>query len=105
LHSFLDAGMNGAIDGGSSEAADLEKIPALRLELRHLNDLLLAVILEVDHHAPGTWLGDDAVKRYDNDARIAGLLDRAIQGVGRRGVDDDRIIALKDQVLDLGCLG
>ena len=35
---------------------------------------------------------------------IAGLLDRAVQGVGRGGVDDDGVVALEDQVLDLGGL-
>ena len=97
--------MDGVVDRRSREAADFEQVPALRLELRHLLDFLLAHVLEVDDHAIGARLGDDAVEGDDDDAGVAGLLDRAVQRVGRSGVDDDRVIALQDEVLDLGGLG
>ena len=74
-------------------------------ELRHLLDLLLAHVLEVDDDAIGARLGDDAVERDDDDAGVARLLDRAVQRVGRSGVDDDRVVALQDKVLDLRRLG
>ena len=102
--SRMPSWMASSIDG-SGQAADLEQVPALGLELRHLLDFLLAHVLEVDDDAISAGLGDDAVERDDDDARVAGLLDRAVQRVGRSGVDDDRVIALQDEVLDLGGLG
>jgi len=53
----------------------------------------------------GAGLGDDAVERHDNDAGVAGLLDRPVEGVGRSGVDHDGVVALQYQVLDLRRLG
>ena len=97
--------MDRVVDRGAGEAADFEQVPALRLELRHVLDFLLAHVLEVDDDAIGAGLGDDAVERDDDDAGVAGLLDRAVQRVGRGGVDDDRVVALQDQVLDLRRLG
>ena len=105
LHALENAGVDGVVDRGPRKAADLEQVAALGLELRHLLDFLLAHVLEVDDDAVGARLGDDAVEGDDDDAGVAGLLDRAIQRVGRRGVDDDRVIALQDEVLDLGGLG
>ena len=105
LHALENAGVDGVVDRSSREAADLKQVPALGLELRHLLDFLLAHVLEVDDDAIGAGLGDDAVEGNDDDAGVAGLLDRAVQRVGRSGVDDDRIIALQDEVLDLGGLG
>ena len=97
--------MDRVVDRGAGEAADLEQIAALRLELGHLLDFLLAHVLEVDDDAVGAGFGDDAVERDHDDAGVAGLLDRAIQRVGRGRIDDDRVIALQDQVLDLRGLG
>ncbi len=93
--------MDRVVDRGAREAADFQQVAALRLELRHLVDFLLAHRLEVDDDAIGAGLGDDAVEGDDDDAGVAGLLDRAVQRVGRGGVDDDRVVALQDQVLDL----
>ena len=93
--------MDRLVDRGAGKAADLEQIAALRLELGHLLDFLLAHVLEVDDDAPGAGLGDDAVEGDDDDAGVAGLLDGAVERIGRGGVDDDRVIALQDQVLDL----
>ena len=62
---------------------------------------LLAHLLEVDGDAIGAGLGDDAVEGHDDDAGVAGLLDGAVERVGRSGIDDDGVIALQDQVLDL----
>ena len=101
----LDALVDRVVDRGAGEAADLEEVPALGLELRHLLDLLLAHVLEVDDHAVGAGLGDDAVERNNDDAGVAGLLDGAVQRVRRGGVDDDGVVALQDQVLDLRRLG
>ena len=98
---FDDAVMDRLVDRGAGEAADLEEVPALRLELRHLLDFLLAHVLEVDDDAPGAGFGDDAVEGDHHDPGVAGLLDGAVQRVGRRGVDDDGVVALQDQVLDL----
>ena len=100
-----DAGVDGVVDRGAGEAADFEQVAALGLELRHLLDFLLAHVLEVDDDAVGAGLGDDAVEGDDDDAGVAGLLDRAVQRVGRGGVDDDGVIALQDEVLDLRRLG
>ena len=94
LDGFDDAVVDGLVDRRAGEAADLEEVAALRLELRHLHDFLLAHVLEVDDHAPGAGLGDDAVEGDDDDAGITSLLDGAVQRIGRRGVDDDRVIAL-----------
>ena len=63
------------------------------------------MVLEVDDDAVGAGLGDDAVERHHHDAGIAGLLDGAVERVGRGGVDDDGVVALQDQVLDLRRLG
>ena len=101
LYAFDDASVNGVVDRGAGEAADFEQVPAFGLELRHLLDFLLAHVLEVDDDAIGAGLGDDAVEGDDDDAGVAGLLDRAVQRVGRGGVDDDGVIALQNQVLDL----
>ena len=98
-------GMDGFVDGRSRKAANFEKVAAFRLELRHLFDFLLTHVLEVDDDTPGAGLGDDAVEGHDNDPGIAGLLNSAVESIGRRGVDDDRVVALKDKVLDLGGLG
>ena len=65
----------------------------------------LPIVLEVDDDAVGARLGDDAVEGDHHDAGVAGLLDCAVQRVGRGGVDDDRVVALQDQVLDLRRLG
>src|SRR5262249_44199686 len=75
LDALFDSGMDGIVDRSAGEPSDLEEISALRLELRHLDHFLLAVILEVDHDAPGARLGDDAVEGNDDDAGIARLLD------------------------------
>ncbi len=104
LDAFENAGMDRVVDRGAGEAADLQEVAALGLELRHLLDFLLAHVLEVDDDAVGAGLGDDAVEGDDDDAGVAGLLDRAVQRVGRDGVDDDGVIALQDQILDLGGL-
>ncbi len=93
------------VDRGPGQAADLEQVAALGLKLRHLLDFLLAHVLEVDDDAVSAGLGDDAVERDDDNARVAGLLDRAVQRVRRSGVDDDCVIALQDEILDLGGLG
>ena len=93
--------VNGVVDRGSGKAADFEQVSALGLEFRHLLDFLLAHVFEVDDDAVGARLGDDAVEGDDDNAGVASLLDRAIQRVGRGGVDDDRVIALQDEVLDL----
>src|SRR4051812_42842614 len=103
-NAIQDTLMDSLVDRGSGKTADLEKIAALRLELRHLLDFLQAHVLEVDDHAPGARLGDRAVEGYDYDAGIAGLLDGAVQSIRRGGIDDDRVVALQDQVLDLRCL-
>ncbi len=97
--------MDGVVDRGAGKAADLEQVSALGLEFRHLLDFLLAHVLEVDDDTVGAGLGDDAVERDDDDAGVTGLLDRAVQRVRRSGVDDDRVIALQDKVLDLRRLG
>src|SRR3954453_6034951 len=105
LDAFENAGVNGVVDRRSREATDLEQIAALRLELCHLLDFLISHGLEVDDDPVGAGLGDDAVERHHDNAGIAGLFDRAVQGVGRRGIDDDRVITLQNQVLDLRRLG
>ena len=105
LHALENSGMDRVVDRSAGEAADLQQVAALGLELRHLRDFLLAHVLEVDDDAIGAGLGDDAVEGDDDDAGVASLLDRAVQRVGRGGVDDDRVIALQDQVLDLRRLG
>ena len=81
------------------------RLPPPGLQLGHLLDLLGAQRLIVDHHAVGAGRGDNAVERHHHNARIAGLLDRAIEGRGRGRIDDDGVIALKDQVLHLRRLG
>jgi hypothetical protein len=58
-------------------------------------------IFEVDADPIGARLGDDAVERDDDDAGVAGLFDGSVQRVGRSGVDDDRVVALENQILDL----
>ena len=78
-----NAGVDGVVDRGAGEAADFEQVAALGLELGHLLDFLLAHVLEVDDDAIGAGLGDDAVEGDDDDAGVAGLLDRAVQRVGR----------------------
>ena len=103
--AFEDTGMYGVVDRRAREAADFKQVAALRLELGHLLDFLLAHVLEVDDHAIRARLGDDAVKRNHHDASVAGLLDRPVQRVGRARIDDDRVVALQDQVLDLRSLG
>ena len=84
--------------------ADLEQVAALGLELGHLNDLLPAHLLEVHDHAIGAGLGHETIEGNDDDARVASLLDGAVERVGRGSVDDDRVVALQDQILDLRCL-
>ena len=105
LHAFQNAVMDFVIDRSAGQTADFEQVSALGLKLRHLFDFLLAHILEVDHDAVGAGFGHDAVEGDDDDAGVAGLLDGAVERVGRAGVDDDRVIALKNQILDLGGLG
>jgi len=51
---FEDAIVDGGVDPGPRQSTDLEQIPALGLELRHVLDFLFAVVLEID---------DDAVMR------------------------------------------
>ena len=101
LHALENACVNGVVDRGSGKAADLEQVSALGLELRHLLDLLLTHVFEVDDDTVRTRLGHDAIEGDDDNARIASLLNRAIQRVWRGGVDDDSVIALQDEVLDL----
>ena len=99
-----DAVVDRVVDRRAGDAADFEEIAAFEPAGDELR-LLLAHRLEVDDHAVGARLGDDAVERDDDDAGVAGLLDRAVERVRRRGVDDDRVVALQDEVLDLRRLG
>ena len=96
--------MDRIIDPGASKTTNFQQIPALGLELCHLFDFLLAHVLEVDHDTVGAGFGDGAVKGDHRDPGVAGLLDGAVKRIRRCGVDDDRVIALQDQVLDLGRL-
>ena len=93
--------MDRVVDRSAREAADFQQVAALGLELRHFVDFLLAHVLEVDDDAISAGFGDDPVERDDDDAGVAGLLDRAVQRVRRGGVDDDRVVALQNQVLNL----
>jgi hypothetical protein len=77
--------MDRVVDRGAGEAPDFQEVPALRLELRHMLDLLLAHVLEVDDDAVGAGLGDDPVEGDDDDPRVAGLLDGAVRLRGRPG--------------------
>jgi hypothetical protein len=86
LGGLDDAVVDGLVDRSAGEAADLEEVPALRLELRHLLDFLLAHVLEVDDDAPGAGLGDDAVEGDDDDAGVAGLLDAPFSASGEEAL-------------------
>jgi hypothetical protein len=46
-------------------------------------------------------LGDKPVKRRDDDARVTRLFHGPVKRVRRQGVQDDRVIPLKYEVLDL----
>ena len=105
LHAIRDAVMDRIVDRGAGNAADLEQVAALGHLSGQEFDLLLAHFLEVDHHPIGAGFGDDAVERDHHDAGVAGLLDGAVQGVGRGRIDHDGVVALQDQVLDLRGLG
>ena len=96
--------MDCVIDEHAGKASDLEEIATVLHLVGQIVELDRAHLLEVDGDPPGARFGHDAVEGDDGDAGIAGLLDDAIQGIGRGGIDDDRIIALQDQVLDLGGL-
>ena len=99
--ALVDARGDLVVDEDAGEAADLEQVAALRQLLGEVEHLVLAHLLEVDRDPPGAGLGDDAVEGDDGDPGVAGLLDRAVQAFGRGGVEDDRVVALQDQVLDL----
>ena len=77
-----NAGMDGRIDGRAGQPANFQQIAALGLQLGHLLDLLRAQRLVIHHHAVGAGRGGNAVERHHDNARIAGLLDRAVEGVG-----------------------
>ena len=102
----LDALRDVVVDARAGEAVDIQQIAAVRQALRDLPHFLGAVGAgEVDRDLGGARLGDEAVEGDHHDARVASLLDRAIDGARRRCVDHDGVIALEDQVLDLGRLG
>src|ERR1700736_3031285 len=65
---------------------------------------LRAIIFEIDDYPPGARLGNDSVERNHHDTGIDGLLDRTIQGIWWGCIDNDCIIALKNQILNLCCL-
>jgi hypothetical protein len=81
-HALMDAGGDLVVDEDAGKAADLEQVAALGQLLGEILDLVLAHLVEVHGDAPGAGLGDDAVEGHDDDAGVAGLLDRAVQGVG-----------------------
>ena len=99
--ALVDALRDLVVDEHAGEAADFEQLAALRQLVLEVEDLVLAHLLEVDRDPPGAGLGDDAVEGDDDHAGVAGFLDRAVQRVGRGGVEDDRVIALQHEVLDL----
>src|SRR5258708_36448011 len=70
-----------------------------------MNYLMFPIILEMNHNSPRAWFGHDTVERDHYDACIRGLLNRSIQCVRRGSIDDNSVIALKNQVLDLRGLG
>ena len=100
----MDARRDGVVNRHAGKPADLEQVAASRHLLGEIVKFRLSHLLEVDGDAPGAGLGHDAVEGDDDDARIAGLLDHAVQRIRRGRVDDDGIVALQDQVLDLGGL-
>ncbi len=108
LRIFFDAAVNALGDfivhEHPGQPADFQQVAAVFHLFVQVIELHLAHLGEVHGDAVGAGLGDDAVEGNHDDAGIAGLLDHAVQGVGRGGVDDDGVIALEDQVLDLGGL-
>ena len=99
--TFVDALGNLVIDEDAGEAADLEKIAAIRHLLGEIFDFAQAHGLEIDGDAIGAGLGDNAIERHDHDAGVTGFLDGAVERGRGGGIDDDGIIALEDHVLDL----
>src|SRR5260370_36335629 len=70
-----------------------------------MDHFLFPIILEINHHSTRAWFGHDTVEGDYYDACIRGLLNRSIQCVRRGSIDDNSVIALKNQVLDLRGLG
>src|SRR6202790_5182317 len=70
-----------------------------------MHDFLLAIIFEIDAHAPGRRFSDYSIERDYHDAGIGSLFDGAVQGIRRGRINDDRIVTLQNQVLNLRCLG
>ena len=93
------------VGAGAGDAGHHDHV-ALALELvdEELGQLLAELhLVGVDGQA--ALVVDGVVERHDHDAAVAGLLDHAVEAAGRRGVDDDRVDALGDQVGDLLRLG
>ncbi len=101
FQAFFNACMDVVIHGNTRKAADFQKVAAVREALCQIIDLAFAHGLEVDCNAPCAGFGDSAVEGNDCDAGIAGFLDRAVQSRRRGRIDDDRVVALQDHVLDL----
>ncbi|CAM2160147.1 hypothetical protein PT2222_70130 [Paraburkholderia tropica] len=96
-----DALVNRFVDRHARQATHFEQRALAVQTLREIVDLIRAPRMEVERHAIRARLGHDAVVRDHDDARRAGLLDDAVERRGRGRIDDDRAIALQDQVLDL----
>ncbi len=103
VHALVEA----LVEAVAGHAADFEDVG--RLVAEPLGDevqLGLGVGIEIVVDHIGAGLGDAAGEGDHGDAGVAGLLDGAVErGIGA-GQDDDRVVALQDQVLDLrGLLG
>ena len=97
--------MERVVDRCAGDAADLQKIAAVRKTRGKIVDLLFADLLIINHHAIGTGFRDNAVEGDDDDIGIASRFHGAIQRIRRGRVEHDRIITLQDQILHLRGLG
>ena len=104
--TLMDAGRDFVVNKHTRKAADFQQVATLGQYARKVFHLAAAHFLEVHRNAPGAGFGDDTVKRNHRNSRIAGLFHCPVQGCRRGCVDDDRIIALQNHVLNLrGLLG
>ena len=105
LRIFCNTAMNAlgnfVIDEHPGKAADFQKIATAGHFLGQIVNLHFTHLGKINGDAIGARFGDNAVKRHHHNFGIAGLLHHPIQGIGRRRIDDDGVVALQYQVLDL----
>ena len=100
VHHFVEADVAVAVDRVARQAAHFEDVAGrlahlLEQELgRHAAHFLL-VLVDL-HHLVGV---EHVVERHDDDVVLVGEADDAVEAFGRDRVDDDRVVALVDEVL------